>query len=269
LSWDEIQESATETMLLPSTMHDGDMMLCGSISVLETLASFRPALYAQLVLAVWRDAQVIDHTGKPWINTVSLNAELLEAKPETADSGCSVADWMVASAMIAGTKDLSVSEEELGHDGFFGPDAKGPDGKALTFPPGLTYGWDVEKMLLQLLGCTTTEREIAYWVPRPSITNRMIGLTDQGGLERGEAILLCLISDSTWKRSVSEVIDHTPGHSEPSHWVRVHSVEDAGGDWLNVSIFSFGEPQERMISRNGWSRIYFEAIFATLPPLKA
>jgi len=99
---------------------------------------------------------------------------------------------------------------------------------------------------------------MAYWVPRPSVTDKMIELTASGALERGEVVLLCLISDTQWKDDYN-----SPGWANPEHWVRVRAVE-ATGDELHVSVFSFGGVQDRTLSKEDWGRIYFEALFGKL-----
>ena len=48
LSWGDLQESAVTSILVPSTIHQGDTTTCGAISVLEAMAYFRPKRYAKL-----------------------------------------------------------------------------------------------------------------------------------------------------------------------------------------------------------------------------
>ena len=80
--------------------------------------------------------------------------------------------------MIAELKDQSTIRDLLGHDDYLGGDARSPDGsKTVDFSRGLTCAWDVRKFLTELLGCSETDRGMAYWIPRPSLTERMISLT--------------------------------------------------------------------------------------------
>jgi len=231
------------------------------------MAFFRPKLYATLVLAVWSRAQIVNHQGQPWGDTPDLKPELLAVEPPTSIQGASVADWMVATAMIAEIKDQSFFRDLLGHDDYLGQDAHGPGGKTVDHARGLTYAWDVSKFMRELLGCHETDRQMAYWVPRPSVTDRMVELTQSGALARGETVLLCLISNSMWKRAEYDAdVANADGWSVPEHWVRVRSVEPQGGELLCIKVFSFGEVEERHISRTGWQRLYFEAIFGSLTP---
>jgi len=259
LEWSDIQESAATTLIMPSTMHQGGTTLCGAISVLEAMAFHRPTLYAKLVLAIWTRGQVVDAFGQPWGDSPHLQPELLDATPASSISDSSVADWMVATAMIAELKDQSTICAMMGHDDYLGQDAIGPDGKTVDFARGLTCAWDVQKFLRELLDCTSTERCMAYWFPRDSVTDRMIELTSSGALDRGELVVVCLISDALWKSSNIE----SKGWATPDHWVRVRSIVDSAG-MLDVKIFSYGELQTKCISKAAWQRCYFEAVFGTL-----
>ena len=134
-------------------------------------------------------------------------------------------------------------------------------------PPrrGQQHGSTVMKTCYyELLGCAKTERCMAYWVARPSVTERMTELTGSGALERGETVVVCLISDTLWKLSDSAPTLADAPMGQPEHWVRVRAVRDVGGGMLDVAVFSFGEVQTRILSAGAWGRCYFEAIFAEL-----
>jgi len=266
LAWQDLQESAVSSILKPSTIHQGDTTTCGAISVLEAMVYYRPSTYAQLVLAIYTAGQVRTHDGLPWGDTPDVRPELLAAAPPDSITGRSVADWMAASAMIAELKDQTWLRDMMGHDEYLGGDATGPDGKTVDHARGLMFAWDVRKMMKELLGCSEVERDRAYWMPFPSITDKMIALTASGALDRGETVLICLISNTLWKQAeLSPNVEGADGWAVPEHWVRVRSVVDNGyGDMLTVSVFSFGEVQSWAISKAGWQRIYFEALFGKL-----
>ena len=93
-------------------------------------------------------------------DTPDINPKLLASAPADSIEEDSVADWMVATSMIAELKDQDFFREQLGHADFLGQDAKGPDGeKTVDYERGLTTAWDVARMMRELLGCST-QREI-------------------------------------------------------------------------------------------------------------
>ena len=267
LSWNAIQESAATTLVMPSTIHQGNTTTCGPITCLEAMACFRPAMYARLVLAVYGRGQVIDASGRPWGATPDLKADLLASAPPPSIRSASVADWMVATAMSAELKDQDLFRDLLGHDDYLGGDAFGPDGRTVDFVRGLTTPWDIKKFLTELVGCTSIDRDLMYWVPRPSTTEKMKALTASGALAAGEVVLLCLISDTLWHLAEKRRdVEKADGWAIPEHWVRVRSVEESLAEYgvLEISLFSMGEVQERRVSHAGWQRICFEAVFGTL-----
>merc|ERR1711924_304551 len=162
LTWSEVQKSATTTLLMPSTVHQGKTTTCGSVSVIEAMASYHPEVYARLVLSIWADGRLITCEGKPWGDTPDINPRLLASKPADSIEEDSVADWMVAASMIAELKDQSFFRELLGHAEYLGQDARSPDGKkTVDYDRGLTTAWDVARMMRELIGCST-EREMCY-----------------------------------------------------------------------------------------------------------
>jgi len=120
IEWGAVQSAASTTLFRPSTIDQGGTTTCGAISVLEAMAYFRPALYSTLVLAVYRRGQVVDHEGRPWGDTPDLRPQLLEAEPPSSIPSTSIADWMVATSMIAELKDQSTIFDLLGHDDYLG-----------------------------------------------------------------------------------------------------------------------------------------------------
>ena len=145
LSWSDVQASAASTLLMPSTIDQGDTTTCAAITVLEAMAMFRPVLYAKLVLAVWR-GKVVDHEGNDWGDDPELKPALLAANPALSIESPSKADWMVASAVIAELRDQSFFRDLLGHDDYLGQDAFGPDGKTVDHARGLTPAWEVRRI---------------------------------------------------------------------------------------------------------------------------
>eukprot|EP00326_Haptolina_ericina_P020205 CAMPEP_0181180098 /NCGR_PEP_ID=MMETSP1096-20121128/6614_1 /TAXON_ID=156174 ORGANISM="Chrysochromulina ericina, Strain CCMP281" /NCGR_SAMPLE_ID=MMETSP1096 /ASSEMBLY_ACC=CAM_ASM_000453 /LENGTH=128 /DNA_ID=CAMNT_0023268495 /DNA_START=266 /DNA_END=649 /DNA_ORIENTATION=- len=116
-------------------------------------------------------------------------------------------------------------KEVLGHAEYLGQDAVGPDGKAtVDLARGLTNPWDVARVMRDLLGCTTTHRELSYWTPlNPAVLRRLLDLTRRGAFARGEMICLCCVSDAMLVRAVMKGGKHVeaalvPG--QPEHWVR-------------------------------------------------
>lgn len=78
-------------------------------------------------------------------------------------------------------------------------------------------------------------------------------------------VLIVLISHTLWmKAQYAPSVEGEAGWAMPEHWVRVRSVVDEGGGMLGVSVFSFGEVQSWSISKAGWQRVYFEALFGKL-----
>ena len=97
------------------------------------MASHRPSIYAQLVLAVYR-GHIITHDGKPWGSAPDLNPILMAQDPALSvreqSHTRSHADWMVAVSMISELKEQDfVRKEVLGHAEYLGQDAVSPDGK--------------------------------------------------------------------------------------------------------------------------------------------
>jgi len=264
IEFDDVQHSAVITIMKPSTIHQGDTTTCGAICVLEAMAYFRPKLYSKLVLAVYLHGQIRTHDGHPWGDTPDLKPALLDASPPDSIDGRSVADWMVATSMIAELKDISTIRDLLDQDDYLGQDARSPDGsKTVDHARGLTFAWDVKKFMIDLLGCASVDRSTTYWLSSSSLTDRMIELTSSGALESGSNLVICLIDDTAWEAAEytnPENVDRT----WPKHWVRVRSVVQEYPGHLTIDVFSFGSVQTRSMTKNGWQRLYFETLIGTL-----
>jgi len=266
LSWDNIQLSAATTIVMPSTIHQGDTASCGAVTVLEAMAYFRPETYAKLVLAVWTHAWVADVNGRPWGDTADIKPDLLAATPPTTIEGASLADWMVSTAMIAELKDQDAVRDLLGQDDYLGQSCYGPNGSAVEMAKGVTYAWDVKKMMVQLLGCKSVDRDMSYWMFSDGPIDKMVKHTASGAIERGEVVCIALITNWLWRKAMAgEDVEKADGFAFCEHWVRVRSVVDLGGGLLEVKVFSFGEVQvASSVSRAGFGRLLFESLFGVL-----
>jgi len=217
------------------------------------------------VLNIWTRGQVVDVEGRPWGDTPDVKPELLAATPAMSIGAASVADWMVASSMIAELKDQSMIRDLLGQDDYLGQDAFGPEGRTVDHARGLTCAWDVKKMMKELLGCSSVDRDMSYWMFNDGPLDKMIKYTASGEIERGEIVCICLITNWLWVEATKgNAIADMEGTARPEHWVRLRSVEDVGGGILTVKVFSFGEVQEATLSRAGFGRIVFESLFGKL-----
>ena len=271
IKWSDVQRSAAATLLMPSTIHQGDTTLCGAVSVLEAMAMHRPMQYSKLVLAVWSEAKVIGARGQPWGDEPELNPALLASAPvksiaSASEDHYSIADWMVATAMIAELKDQSYFRDMLGHDEYLGQDATGPNGQTVDLERGLTSPWDVKKMLIELLGCGDVERYVSYWIARDAPIDKMLACTASGAFERGEVVCVAAIASWFWNAACKgeEDVTKIEGTAMADHFVRVRSVEDVGEQMLRVKVFSYGEVQQATVKRAGFARCLFDSCFGNL-----
>mmetsp|Transcript_105580 Transcript_105580/g.192009 ORF Transcript_105580/g.192009 Transcript_105580/m.192009 type:complete len:339 (-) Transcript_105580:166-1182(-) len=272
LSWNQIQESAKATLVNPASIHQGNTTICGGVTLIELMATFRPEMYSKLVLSVWKLGRVIDCAERPWGEKPDLNPDLMAASPAKSVGDPSVADWMLATSILAECREQDFFREKLGHDEFLGQDTWNPkDGRTVDFAAGLTMPWEMARLMKELLGCTEVNRELCYWIARESISTRMVESAQKGEIQRGETVVVLLISATLWSKAKADpTLDRAQNMMAiPEHWVRLHSIKNIEGSNLEIAIFNMGKVEEHIMSKAAWGRVLFEAIFAKLNPSEA
>ncbi|MBN2444121.1 MAG: DUF4157 domain-containing protein [Spirochaetales bacterium] len=220
LTWNDIQARAIELLFYPERVNQGNHSLCGPASVLNILTDLQPTKFADLVIEIYRDGTV---------NGRNINNTLL-TQPLTIVQSSSTrpCDWMLLSAI----RDVS---QGAGYSG-------NPNG---SFPfdweewRGLTYPWEMNDSINQLIDNVDIEEKPSYTIYEPTEKELM----DINGLltnnPNSSAVIMLI--------EANLIDDPDSFFSIPNHWVRLLSP---------ISISGTGDKKSISFSLFSWGRIY-------------
>jgi len=258
VTWAAVQKAAAVSLLVPSTINQGETAICGATALIETMCDLRPHLFAQLVDAVWR-GEVTDAQGKHW---GSIHAGLLASDPPASVPTLSLTSWMIGTAVTAEDRERSFWRRMLGDDELTGQDAFGPDASLEEMRRGMTTPWEEAKMMREILGCTSIHREQSYWEANPEQIRRCLEHSSTGQLSRGEVVAIFLIDPNGWNKALHEdLAKEAKGSFKPGHFVRLESAKRLEDGDLQITVFTFGVLSVRKLSDEAFSRFVFEVIF--------